>query len=103
MQAKCHAVLYVDGLETSVSLCCWLPSALRLGTSKLTASLALCINNDGLCLQAFLSWLGFEQTVDGDLDESSDEAFNLQRALSLSSWPTTQALGPQSTFNSSMA
>ncbi len=69
----------------------------------LTASPALCISNGGLCLQAFLSWLGFEQTVDGDLDESSDEAFNLQRALSLSSWPTTQALGPQGTFNSSMA
>jgi hypothetical protein len=69
----------------------------------LTASPALYISNGGLCLQAFLSWLGFEQTVDGDLDESSDEAFNLQRALSLSSWPTTQALGPQGTFNSSTA
>ncbi len=69
----------------------------------LTASLALLISNGGLCLQAFLSWLGFEQTVDGDLNDSSDEAFNLQRALSLSSWPTTQALGPQGTFNSSMA
>lgn len=69
----------------------------------LTASLKLFISNSGLCLQAFLSWLGFEQTLDGDLDDSSDEAFNLQRALSLSSWPTSQALGPQSTFNSSMA
>ena len=54
-------------------------------------------------MQAFLSWLGFEQTVDGDIDDSSDEAFNLQRALSLSSWPTTRALGPQGTFNSSTA
>ncbi len=48
-----------------------------------------------------MSWLGFEQTVDGELDESPDEMFNLQRALSLSSWPTTQALGPLGTFNSS--
>lgn len=52
-------------------------------------------------MQAFLSWLGFEQTVDGELAESQDELFNLQRALSLSSWPTTQALGPLGTFNSS--
>ena len=39
--------------------------------------------------------------MDGELDESPDEMFNLQRALSLSSWPTTQALGPLGTFNSS--
>lgn len=34
MQAKCHAVLYVDGLETSVSLCCWLPSGTQVGHIK---------------------------------------------------------------------
>ncbi|KAL3159544.1 hypothetical protein ABBQ38_009960 [Trebouxia sp. C0009 RCD-2024] len=50
--------------------------------------------------QAFLCWLGFEQTENADLDESPDGMFNLQRALSLSSWPTTQALGPLSAFNS---
>jgi len=96
-------VLCVDGPETFVSLCCWLLSGTQVLTLVLAASLRLYISDDGVCLQAFLSWLGFEQTVDGDLDESSDEAFNLQRALSLSSWPTTQALGPQGTFNSSTA
>lgn len=39
--------------------------------------------------------------MDAELDDSPDEMFNLQRALSLSSWPITQALGPHSTFNSS--
>ena len=52
-------------------------------------------------LQAFLLWLGFEQTQDGDPDEDSEEAANLQRAISLSAWPTTPGFAGSSTFTSS--
>lgn len=46
-------------------------------------------------LQAFLSWLGFEQTQEGDPDESAEEALNLQQSISLPTWPAGQS------FNSS--
>lgn len=52
-------------------------------------------------MQAFLSWLGFEQTQDADPDEDPAEALNLQQALGLSSWPSAPGISASSTFTSS--